>query len=410
MNDPFTNAKEQLRSIADILNLDKSTLDYLSQPKKFIEISIPVKMDDGSIRVFTGYRSQYNDDRGPFKGGIRYHQDVTESEVRALSMWMTWKCAIADIPYGGGKGGIVVDPGTLSKNELERLSRGYIRAIYKDIGVDIDIPAPDVSTNGQVMAWMEDEYAVITGKQELGVVTGKPLDLGGSKGRESATGQGGVFVLEELVKRENLEQAKTSIAVQGFGNVGYFFAKLAEDSGFKVVAVSDSKGCIYNEKGLDIKKVMEHKSKTGAVKNFKGGKNIEREEILGLDVDVLVPSALENAIHKDNVNKIKAKYIIEMANGPVTPEAEKELIKNNVLIVPDVLANSGGVTVSYFEWVQNRQGYYWEESEVTAKLEQKIVNAFNLAYEEMIHLGVSFREAVYVLAVKKVLDRFKQRI
>lgn len=407
MNDPFSNAKEQLKAIAGTLNLDENTLEYLSNPKKFIAVTIPIKMDDGTTRVFRGFRSQYNDDRGPFKGGIRFHQDVNESEVKALSMWMTWKCAIADIPYGGGKGGVIVDPKELSQAELERLSRGYIRAIYKDIGQDVDIPAPDVNTNGQIMAWIVDEFNTLVGRQELGVITGKPLEMGGSKGREAATGQGGVFVLRELAKRQKMDPKKTTVAVQGFGNVGYFFAKLAEELGFKVVAVSDSKGGVYNEKGLKVTSVMEHKKETGAVKGFKGSKDIEGNEILELDVDVLVPAALENAIHSENVDRIKAKYIIEMANGPVTPEAEEKLIEKNIMVVPDVLANSGGVTVSYFEWVQNRQGYYWEEDEVTEKLEQKIVNAFNLSYEEMEKLGVSFREATYALAVRRVLDSFK---
>ncbi len=409
MLDPFKNAKQQLYSVAKVIDLDQTSLDYLSTPKKFISVSIPVKMDDGSVKIFKGYRSQFNDDRGPYKGGIRYHQNVNESEVKALSMWMTWKCAIANIPYGGSKGGIAVDPAKLSKRELEELSRGYIRAIYKDIGTDVDVPAPDVNTDGQIMAWMVDEYSKLIGKQDLGVITGKPLTMGGSLGREAATGRGGVYVLKELVKRKGMEPVKTSVAVQGFGNVGYFFALLAQDEGFKVVAVSDSKGGIYNEKGLDIKKVMAHKNKTGKVHNYEGAKNISNEDLLKLGVDVLVPAALENAINGDNVDEIKSNCIIEMANGPVTPEAEEYLVNKGKLVVPDVLANSGGVTVSYFEWVQNRQGLYWEESEVNDRLEKKITTAFNQSYEHMEKLNVSFRMAVYSLAVQKVIDAWKTK-
>lgn len=407
MSNPFENARQQLKSVATFINLDEESLDYLSTPKKFLAVSIPVKMDDGSTKVFKGYRSQFNDDRGPFKGGIRYHQDVNESEVKALSMWMTWKCAIADIPYGGGKGGIIVDPKQLSEGELERLSRGYIQAIHKDIGTDVDVPAPDVNTNGQIMAWMVDEYSKLTGKQDWGVITGKPLEMGGSKGREAATGRGGVIVLRELAKRKMMKPNETSVAVQGFGNVGYFFAKLAIEEGFKVVAVSDSKGGIYKEVGLDVDKVMKHKKESGSVVGYEGTEKLDASKILTLDVDVLVPAALENAINKDNVKDIKSKVIVEMANGPVTPEAEEILIENDVLVVPDVLANAGGVTVSYFEWVQNRQGYYWEEDEVNEKLEKKMVSAFDMAYNEMSTLETSFRNSVYALAVKRVLEASK---
>lgn len=410
MSDPFKNAKQQLFEVAKVLELSDEELEYLSNPKKVLSVSIPVKMDDGSTKVFQGYRSQFNDDRGAFKGGIRYHQDVSESEVKALSMWMSWKCAIADIPFGGGKGGIVVDPNELSKTELERLSRGYIRAIYKDIGVDVDVPAPDVNTNAQIMAWMVDEYNTLVGKQELGVITGKPIEMGGSLGRTEATGRGGVYVLQQLAKRNKMKPASTSIAVQGFGNVGYYFALIAQSLGFRIVAVSDSKGGIYAEKGLDIEKVMAHKNATGSVVEFDGAELVKGDEILKLGVDVLVPSALENAISEGNVDGIKAKYIVEMANGPVTPGAEEYLNDKGILVVPDVLANSGGVTVSYFEWVQNRQGYYWSEEEVNQKLEEKIVAAFDQSYEEMKKLKVSFRVAVYALAVKKVLEAAKVKL
>ncbi|MBN1331570.1 Glu/Leu/Phe/Val dehydrogenase [Candidatus Dojkabacteria bacterium] len=404
MSDPFKNAKQQLYNVAKVLDLNDQELEYLSEPKKFIVVSIPLKMDDGSTKMFSGFRSQFNDDRGPFKGGIRYHQNVSIPEVKALSMWMTWKCAIADIPFGGGKGGIIVNPEELSQGELERLSRGYIRAIYKDIGIDVDVPAPDVNTDGQIMAWMVDEYNTLVGRQELGVITGKPVDFGGSLGRTEATGRGGVYILEQLAKKKGMKPKDTSIAVQGFGNVGYYFALIAEELGFKVVAVSDSKGGIYKESGLNIEKVMSHKNAGGSVKDFEGAKNIEGDKILELVVDILAPAALENAINEKNVEDVKAKYIIEMANGPITPEAEEVLNENGVLVVPDVLANSGGVTVSYFEWVQNREGYYWQEDEVNEKLQKKIVDAFNQSFDEMERLKINFRAAVYALAIKKVLD------
>ncbi len=402
--DPYKDAKKQLQKVAKLINLNKDDLDYLSSPKKFIELNIPVLLDSGQTKIFTAFRSQFNDNLGPFKGGIRYHPNVSVSEVKALSMWMTWKCAIADIPFGGGKGGIVVDPMKLSKKELERLSRGYIRAIYKDIGSDVDVPAPDVNTNPEIMAWMLDEYVTLTGKKDLGVVTGKPVSLGGSLGREAATGRGGVFVLEELVKNEKLNKKNLKVAIQGFGNVGYFFAQIAQEQGFVVVAVSDSKGGVYNEKGLDINKLIEYKKKNGSLKGFANIKFVKGDSILELDVDVLVPAALENAINKTNAQKIKAKYIIEMANGPVTFEADEILKKNKIMVVPDVLANSGGVTVSYFEWVQNKQGYYWTENEVNSRLEKQINNAFDKSYKQMKSLNVTFREAVYALAVKKVLE------
>lgn len=411
MANPHENAKAQLAKIAKTLNLSEQELSYLSSIRKFMEVDIPVKMDSGELKIFKGFRSQHNDDRGPFKGGIRFHQQVSEEEVKALSMWMSWKCAIADIPYGGGKGGVIVDPSGLSKSELERLSRGFIKAIYRDIGPDVDVPAPDVNTTPEIMDWMVDEYSKLIGKKdgekEYAVITGKSVGKGGSLGRTEATGRGGVYVLGELVTREGLKAGETTVAVQGFGNVGYYFALLAEEAGFKVVAVSDSKGGVYNESGLNVKEVMAHKEKTGSVKDFPGSKNISNDELLALNVVVLVPSALENAINKDNVDAIKAKYIIEMANGPVTPEADEILKSKNVMVVPDVLANSGGVTVSYFEWVQNKAGESWTEKEVNEKLQKQIVNAFNQCYDGMKELKVDFRQGAYAVAVKKVLKAGK---
>lgn len=404
MLDPFKNAQEQLQDVAGLVGLDKRELTYLSYPKKFIEVNVPVEMDDGTKKVFKGYRSQFNDDRGPFKGGIRYDEGVNESEVKALSMWMTWKCAVADIPFGGGKGGVKVDPDELSQTELEKLTRAYTRELFSSIGSDVDIPAPDVNTGPQTMDWMVDEYAKLAGHKDLAVVTGKSIENGGSKGRTEATGRGGVFVLRELAKRKELDPTQTTVAVQGFGNVGYYFALLAAELGFKVVAVSDSKGGIYSKEGLDIAKVMQHKKDSRSVKGFDGAEDISGEALLELDVDVLVPAALENAITKDNADTIKAKYVIEMANGPVTPDADEILESKNIIVIPDILANSGGVTVSYFEWKQNKKSESWSEEEVNEKLEDKITKAFNEVYEEMEKSKLSFRKAAYVLAVKKVIE------
>ena len=404
MNDPFLNAQEQLRQVAKIIKLDDEILEYLLETHKVLRVRIPVTMDDGSMKVFTGFRSQHNNDLGPYKGGIRFHPNVSESEVKALSMWMSWKCATAGIPLGGGKGGIIVDPAELSKGELERLSRGFIRRIYEIIGDEKDVPAPDVNTTGEIMGWMLDEYEKLVGHKEPGVITGKSLDNFGSKGRTEATGRGGAFVLEELTKRKKLNPKETRMVVQGFGNVGYYFALFAEEMGFKVIAVSDVKGGILNEKGLDIKGVAAHKDKNGSVVGFSGSNEISNEELLLLECEVLVPAALENVVHDGNAKDIKAKFIIEMANGPVTPDAEKILDKKGVMVVPDILANSGGVTVSYFEWLQNRANKYWEEDEVNKKLEDTIKKAFTDSYESMEKHGVNFRMGTYALAVSKVAN------
>jgi len=407
MLDPFTNALTQLAKVAKLIKLDDEMLCRLNKPDKLLTVSIPVKMDDGIVKVFTGYRSQYNNARGPYKGGIRYHQDVCESEVKALSAWMTWKCSIAGIPYGGGKGGIIVDPKNLSQSELERLSRGYIRAIWQFIGPDIDIPAPDVNTTSQIMAWMVDEYSKIIGKWTPAVITAKPIELGGSEGRTEATGQGGVYILEALAEEKKLKSEETNIVIQGFGNVGYYFAKLASDLGFKVIAVSDSKGGIYKKSGLNVEKVFEYKKKNKKVEGYPETKNISNAELLILETDILVPSALENVITKDNADKVKAKYIIEMANGPLTPEADQILHERGVLFVPDVLANAGGVTVSYFEWVQNKKDEHWTKKEVFAKLEPLMKDAFSSSLKATKKHNVDMRMGVYSLAVKRVADAMK---
>jgi glutamate dehydrogenase/leucine dehydrogenase len=406
MNNPFINAQNQLDKIAGIIKLDPGILERLKYPDRIIKISIPVKMENGKIKVFTGYRSQHNDSRGPYKGGIRYHPGVTEEEVKALSMWMTWKTATAVIPFGGGKGGIVVDPKALSEKELEKLSRGFVQGIYKIIGEEVDVPAPDVNTNGKIMGWMADEYKKLTGKSGLNVFTGKSLDNGGSLGRDEATGQGGIYVLRELLKDEKVNPKKVRVVIQGMGNVGGWFAKLAiSQLGCKVIAISDSKGGIYDENGLDIEKVLQDKIKTG---KLSGGKKITNDKLLELTCDVLVPAALENVINEKNAARIKAKYIIEMANGPVTPEADEILGKKKIQVLPDILCNAGGVTVSYFEWVQNRKKEKWTTKKVLAKLEPVMVNAYKLSRKAREKYKISWRMGTYANAVTSVADNIKK--
>lgn len=409
---PFEIAQKQFDDVAEIMKLDKGIYAMLREPTRFLEVKIPVKMDDGTVRIFTGYRVQHNDSRGPFKGGIRFHQDVTPEEVKALAMWMTWKCAVVGIPFGGSKGGVIVNPKELSKAELEKLSRGYIRAIHMIIGPDVDVPAPDVGTNAEIMAWMLDEYEKITGKKSPAVITGKPVERFGSKGRDLATSRGGLFVLERALKKMKAVKRKgaLTVAVQGFGNVGYGFANLAHKAGFKVVAVSDSKGGIYSENGIDIDAVTEHKKKTGSVINFENSRNITNEEILELDVDVLVPAALEEQITEQNAGRIKAKLVLELANGPTTIEADEILLKKNIPVIPDILANSGGVAVSYFEWLQNRRKKYWEEEKVNRKLEKLMKNAFDGIYKVYKEKGVSMRKAADIVAVQKVAEAIREEM
>jgi glutamate dehydrogenase/leucine dehydrogenase len=402
---------EYLEEIEKILNKNKtntSGIEILEKPQKSIEVSIPVKMDDGSIKVFTGFRVQYSNAKGPFKGGLRFHPQVDLAEVKSLAFWMTIKCAVADIPYGGGKGGVEVDPKNLSRAELERLTRGYVRAMSKNIGEKEDIPAPDVYTNPQIMAWFMDEYSQIKGKSTPGVVTGKPIEVGGSLGRDSATSQGGYYVLANVLKQTKIK-GKVTVAVNGFGNVGGNFARIAEEAGKLIVAVSDSKGGIYNSKGLDIKKVEKHKIKTGSVINFPGSKNISNEDLLNLKVDVLVPAALENVIRKDNYQNIKAKIILELANGPIGREASVKLFKKGVTIIPDVLANAGGVVVSYFEWVQNLANFYWTLDEVSDRLKLKMNEATDKIWKFKESNQVDMRTGAYVLAVKKILKAIQAR-
>ncbi|MBD6955153.1 MAG: Glu/Leu/Phe/Val family dehydrogenase [Thermoplasmata archaeon] len=407
---PFKIAQEQLDKAAKVMKLDPAVHAILREPMRVLEVTIPVKMDDGSVKVFKGFRVQYNDARGPTKGGIRFHPQETLDTVKALAAWMTWKTSVVDIPYGGAKGGVICDPKSMSEAEIERLSRGYIRAIGRFIGPEKDIPAPDVYTTPQIMAWMMDEYSKIVGYNAPGVITGKPLEVGGSLGRGDATARGGMYCLREAAKKIKLDLSKATVAIQGFGNAGQFAHKLiTEMFGSKVVAVSDSKGGIYSEKGLDFEKVLAHKEKTGSVVNFPGTKNITNEELLELKVDVLIPAALENQITAKNADKIKAKIVLELANGPTTPEADEILYKKGILDIPDFLANAGGVTVSYFEWVQNINGYYWTLDEVHQKLDQKMTKAFWDVMDAMEKYKVEPRTAAYIVAVKRVADAVKIR-
>jgi len=402
---PYENYLEVLNTAAKLISLDKGIHEILKYPQRIIDVHIPIKMDDESVRVFQGYRVQFNNARGPYKGGIRYHPNVDLNEVKALSAWMAIKCGVVGIPLGGGKGGIIVNPKELSANETERLSRGYVRALHRNLGPEIDIPAPDVYTNAQIMAWMKDEYEKIHGKNP-GVITGKPIEQGGSKGRDKATAQGGYYVLEEAATLKELGKG-SRVAIQGYGNAGHTLARLAHEGGFKVVAVSDSKGGIHNNEGLNPAKVLEHKKQTGSVQNYEGAKNISNKDILELDVDVLVPAALENQITQENADNIKAKIVIELANGPTTPKADKTLHDKGVLVAPDILANAGGVTVSYFEWKQNLADEHWTLEQVDKQLKTIMLESFRNVYEHAQKYDVDFRTAAYLLAIQRIAESTK---
>ncbi len=404
----FENALKQLDKALSHMDINPNIAEQLKHPKREIWVSVPVKMDDGSVKVFQGYRVQYNDARGPTKGGIRFHPNVDINEVRALAAWMTWKNAVVNIPYGGAKGGVIVNPKELSEAELERLSRGYIDAIFDFVGPELDIPAPDVYTNPQVMAWMMDEYSKLEGKNTFGFITGKPVELGGSQGRGTATAKGAFFVIEEAVKYLGLE--KPTVSIQGFGNAGYHLARFLHEAGYKVVGISDSKGSIYNPNGLDPIAVMEHKKKTGSLIDFPGATtDKDTKATLYYDVDIIVPAALESQITKENADKVKARYIAEVANGPVTPEADEVLNEKGVFLTPDILTNAGGVTVSYFEWVQNNYGYYWTEEEVFQKLEKIMKQSFYDILEIKNSKKVDMRTAAYILAVGRVARAMELR-
>jgi glutamate dehydrogenase (NAD(P)+) len=410
---PFEVAKQQIDACAKILKLSPSVTTMLKTPMRELHVSLPVKMDDGSVRVFQGFRVQYNDARGPAKGGIRFHPDETIDTVRALSSWMTWKTALLDLPLGGGKGGIICNPKELSTGELERLSRAYIRAIYQFVGPERDVPAPDVYTTPQIMAWMMDEYSTITGKTQFGVITGKPLPVGGSPGRGDATARGGMVTIREAAKAFGIDLAKATVAIQGYGNAGYHAARLCKELfGSKIVGICDSKGgvcCTDVKDGIDPAKAYECKNNTSSVCNLPGMTKISGEELLEMDVDILIPAAVENCITDKNAGKIKAKIIAELSNGPTTPEADDILYKNGIHVIPDFLCNAGGVTVSYFEMVQNFYMYTWEESEVREKLDRKMTAAYHSVLDTSKEYKINMRQAAYVRAVERVVEAMKLR-
>lgn len=418
----FKNAITQLESISSDLEGEyedkdkfKKAIKLLKKPQNLIKKKITITLDSGEEKTFLAIRSQHNNARGPFKGGIRFHPQVNEDEVRALSFWMTVKCGVVDIPYGGAKGGVKVNPRELSEKELEKLSKEYATVMADYIGPQKDIPAPDVNTNEKIMSWMLEAYEKKVGKKAPASFTGKPISLGGSKGREEATGQGGVFVLEAYAKKKNLKPKETKIAVQGFGNVGYWFSKLASKKGYKIVSVSDSTGAVFDKKGLDIRKVKGLKEKYTSFKKVseeKDYKLLTNSGVLALDVDILVPAALENAIDKKNAKDVRADAIIELANGPTTPEAEEILIKNKVDVLPDVLCNAGGVTVSYFEWLQNLEGEKWGKKKINKKLNEIITKAFKDVYNVALEKKISFRKGAFYLGVKRVIDAMieKERV
>ncbi len=407
---PFETAKQQVDIVADLIGIDPGTREVLKHPKRELTVNFPVRMDDGSYRVFTGHRVQYNMARGPCKGGIRYHPQVTLDEVRALAAWMTWKCAVVNIPYGGAKGGVICDPKHMSKGELERLTRRYASEIAFLIGPEIDIPAPDVYTDSQTMAWIMDTYSMQKGYSVPGVVTGKPISLGGSEGRGEATGRGCAYVVREAAKDAGVRVKGGTVAVQGFGNAGSIAAKiLYDEQGAKIVAASDSKGGIYKADGLNPHAVEEHKLKTGSVVGFPGAKEISNEEVLEAKADILIPAALENQITTKNADKIQAKIVGEAANGPTVPAADTILFQKKIVVLPDILANAGGVTVSYFEWAQDIQGYFWPLSEVNQRLEQVMVRSYSDVHKMATERKVHNRTAAYAVAIQRVVDAIRIR-
>lgn len=410
--DAFINAQKQIRTACDLYGecrLDQNKYEVISRPKRILEVSIPVKMDNGFIKVFTGFRSQHNDARWPFKWGVRFHPDVSQSEVKALSMWMTFKCAVIDVPLGWGKWGVIVNPKELSKGELERLSRGYVRELYKYIWPDTDVPAPDVNTNGEIMAWMMDEYSKLVGKYSPGSFTGKPLECGGSKWRSRATAQGWAYVLEKILdlRGENLKWK--TICIQWAGNAGLTMAEIMTWLWAKIIGISDSKWGIYNQKWLNIKEIGKLKQEKKSVIEYSDGEKLSENEILEKPCNILIPAALENQITKNNAKNIKAGIILELANGPVTPEADEILNQKNIPVIPDILANSGWVMVSYFEQIQNNMNYYWDELEVDEKLKIKITHAATDVYACALEYKTSLRSAAYIIAMKRIFDAMKAR-
>ena len=412
MANVFENAQAQVKKACEKLGMDPKVYELLKEPQRVLEVNIPVKMDDGSIKVFKGFRSQHNDAVGPTKGGVRFHPNVSLEEVKALSIWMTFKCSVTGIPYGGGKGGIIVDPASLSQGELERLSRGYIDGIYKFIGEKVDVPAPDVGTNGQVMSWMVDEFNKLTGSSNIGVITGKPVDFGGSLGRNEATGFGVAVTAREAAKKLGIDMKEAKLAVQGFGNVGAFTVKNLQKLGGTVVAVAEwcpehGPYVVYDENGLDFQAMWDYRAEHKNLYDF--AKRISMEEFWALNVDIIVPAALENAITAEVAETINAKLVCEAANGPTTPEADEVLARKGIVLTPDILTNAGGVTVSYFEWVQNLYGYYWTEADVEAKEEEAMVKAFNALWSIKEEFDVTMRESAYMHSVRRVAKAMKLR-
>ena len=405
----FNAMLQEFDGAARLLGLDPGIWKILTNPKRQIIVSCPIQMDNGDIEVFTGYRVQYNITLGPAKGGIRYHPDVTLDEVTALAAWMTWKCAVAHVPFGGGKGGVICDPTRMSRRELESLTRRYVAEIIDAIGPEKDVPAPDVNTNDQVMAWVMDTYSMHVGHTSTAVVTGKPIEMGGSLGRREATGRGVMIVTREAAKHLGLDINGATVAVQGFGNVGSVSADLLSKIGAKIVAVTDWKGGVYNSGGLDIAAMLEFAKQHKTIDGFPGGEPLENDQLFSLDVDVLVPAALENQITEENAAGIRAKIIAEGANGPTTPDAHRMLHERGVFVIPDILANAGGVTTSYFEWVQDRHGYFWEESEVNKRLEAKMMEAFHDVLQTSIKYKADMRTAAYIVAINRVATVTKMR-
>ena len=420
MANPFNNALKQLAKAVEVGQIDAAVFERLKKPDKILQISLLLKMNDGTKKVFDGYRVQYNNSRGPYKGGLRFHPQTDLAEVKALAFWMTIKCSVAGIPMGGSKGGITVDPKKLAENELEELTRSFTRKLADYIGPEIDVPAPDVNTNPKIMSWVMDEYSRLKGYNVPGVVTGKPLELGGSAGRTEATGQGGFYIMEELAKKLKINPEKTTVAIQGFGNVGFYLAEFLYHAGYKIVALSDSQGGILDKYGqsMNPKNIMATKQKEGKISgcycvgtvcDCENYKQITNEQLLKLEVDVLVPAALESAINEKNAGKVKAKIILEMANGGITPAAEEKLLKKGKIIMPDVLANAGGVTVSYFEWVQNLAKYYWSLSEVNDKLKKIMVDSFNAVWQAKEEYQTDWRTAAFIVALKRIETAMKMR-
>ncbi|HET7815085.1 MAG TPA: Glu/Leu/Phe/Val dehydrogenase [Candidatus Baltobacteraceae bacterium] len=402
-------AQEQLDDVAALIGLNDAIHGYLREPKRILEVTVPTRMDDGGFKMFKGFRVQHNLSRGPSKGGIRFHPNVSLDEVKALAMWMTWKCALVNIPFGGAKGGVICDPKALSERELEHLTRRFTTEISIIIGPEKDIPAPDVYTTPQIMAWIMDTYSMQCGYSVPGVVTGKPVSIGGSLGRDKATARGCLYAVDEAMQEIGVPIEDAAVAIQGFGNAGAFAAELMAERGYRIVAVSDSRGGIHNARGIDVRRAIAHKHETGSVCGLHNTEAISNDELLETDCDVLVPAALENAITEKNAPRVRAKIVAEAANGPTTPQADRILFERGIMVLPDILANAGGVTVSYFEWVQDLQNNFWEESEINERLRRIITRAFRETHESAARMHVNMRRGAYAVAVSRVADATKLR-